>query len=190
VIYGVLIIISVWLGLSPLLFEVKTALDGVVALAAALLVVFFSFMGIKQRAKYSPGIIIALGIILIIWAVAGMAMGTAGIGMAIDEIIVGLLYILLAYMVTQLFVFPYASAFDRSNDTLATMSNVKYKDGVIVVNAVLLGSMPATIIMKPEELWKMLPLVESNVVSHLPAMLYKGWKGVRKQVKEQQAKKA
>lgn len=39
----------------------------------------------------------------------------------------------------------------------------------------LLGSMPATIYLTPEELWKIVGLIDPGVVFALPRLLVRGW---------------
>ena len=184
VFYCLLIILAVWLGGSTWIFAGTSALQGGVALGVALLIIIFSFLGIRKKAKFWPAAIILLGVAFIIWAIISKVTGDAGWGIFIDELIVALLCVFLAYLVTQMFVFPNMTAVDRTGDALATMSNIKVKDGSIVVRAVLLGSMPSTIIIYPEEVWKLLPFIETNVITSLPGILYRGWKKAKEQYKD------
>lgn len=183
VFYSLLIILSFWLGLSTFIFDINF-LEMIVALGAAIFVIIFSAVGIKKKGNYPSYAIIGLGIGLVLWGIVGIVTSNS-IGMGINEIVVGILYAFVAYIISQLFVFPYISAVDRTGDTLTTIKNVKVKGDLIVVDAVLLNSMPSKIIVRPEELWKLLPLIESNVVYSLPRLLYKGWKETKKQIKKE-----
>lgn len=58
------------------------------------------------------------------------------------------------------------------------------KKGNLLAKTVLLGSMPETIFIRPEELCKLLSLMDFKVVAKLPGMLYEGWKQNRASSKE------
>jgi len=64
------------------------------------------------------------------------------------------------------------------------MSVISFKKENIAIKAILLGSMPSTLYVRPEEVWKALSLVDESVIWHLPAFLYQGWKLARQQARE------
>lgn len=178
--YCLLMLSSVILGILSLVFSKGASLNTIIMVTGSILVIGLSIIGMIKKTS-SPGkTIIFIGIFLTIWPIIGLASQYISISLGIWEIILGLSIILAAFIPTQIFRAPFISAIDRSGDTLTTVSNIKCKNDDIVVKAVLLGSMPSTIIIKPEELWKMLGLIENNVLSNMIRLLFIGWKRTRK----------
>jgi len=63
---------------------------------------------------------------------------------------------------------------------MSKMTKIQYKKGEIVIKAVLLGSMPSTLVIRPVEVWKALSIVDFSVIANIFALLNTG----RKQAKE------
>jgi hypothetical protein len=77
-----------------------------------------------------------------------------------------------------------ADFFNRNGGELATMTQIRVKNDNILAKTVLLGAMPETIYMRPEEICKAIALMDINVILSLPRILYKGWKNNRTPLSE------
>lgn len=182
VFYAVIMALSIWLGISPWVYGCADWLSRGVAIGAALAAVAFSILGTRQpNSKYPAVLIAVLGFALFAWAVPISRL--LGVSSGCHEAIIGLAWLCLALLITQLFVFPFGSAYDKSGNALTTISNIHVKGEDIVVKAVLLGTMPTTIYMRPEEVWKLLPLIDASVIWRLPVIFYRGLKRTRQLVK-------
>jgi len=176
--YVLILALAIWLIITPFVLGAADWLRRGIDLAAGLVVVIFAFLGFRTpKAKYPAWIALFLGLAMIVWGAIARPL-TGGPGGA-SEIIVGVLWFLLALVITQLFDFPKLSAYVIGGNELASMSLIRYKKNNLLLKAVLLGTMPSTIYIRPEELWKMLALIDASVIWHLPSFLYQGWKRAR-----------
>lgn len=176
--YILILILALWMLVSPFLLGSSDWLRKGIDLALALVVVLLAYLGFRTpQSKYPARIILLIGLAMIIWgAIARPLTGEPG---GASEIIVGMLWFFLSLLITQLFVFPKMSAYDKGGMELTAMSAIRYKKDNITIKAVLLGSMPSTIYIHPEEIWKVLALIDDSVIWHLPILLYRGWKRAR-----------
>ena len=181
--YVLVLILAVWLAISPFLLGSTSWLRKGVDLAAALVVTVLVVLGTRNSgSKYPSWIILFIGLAMIVWgAIARPLTGEPG---GASEIIVGVLWLILAFIITQLFAFSKMSVYDVSGRELTSMSLISFKKENIAIKAILLGSMPSTLYVRPEEVWKALSLVDESVIWHLPAFLYQGWKLARQQARE------
>jgi hypothetical protein len=173
-------IVCAWLIVSPFILG-STGAGMAVPIIIGLLVIGLAFLNIWRKTDQWPSMIISvLGLILILWGafVARLA-GTSG---GANEIIVGLLLIVLG-----LLVLPFQVAvskvqfYNRNGGELAVFTQIRMKNDDILAKSMLLGSMPETIYMRPEEICKAIALIDSKVILSLPVILYKGWKRNRTQ---------
>ncbi|MCE5207542.1 MAG: hypothetical protein LLG42_04440 [Chloroflexi bacterium] len=185
--YVLILVLAVWLAISPFLLGSTSWLRKGVDLAAALVVTVLVVLGTRNSgSKYPAWIILFIGLAMIVWGAIARPL-TGGPGGA-SEIIVGVFWLILAFVITQLFVFSKMSIYDKGGIELTSMSVISFKNENIAIKAILLGSMPSTLYLHPEELWKALPLVDESVIWHLPAFIYKGWKLARRQAREAENK--
>lgn len=63
----------------------------------------------------------------------------------------------------------------REGQIMMEVSRVGYAEGQLVVKGRLMGAMPATILIQPEEAWKALGLLGARVIVALPWILLVGW---------------
>lgn len=185
----IIMVVAGWLVISPLLFSYEVAAGMGVNIVIGLLVIVLAYISIKQRAAQWPSMVIAiLGLFLILWgAFIGRLIGASA---GVNEVLVGILLLLLGLIVIPFQIEATKSVFyNRSGGELANSTRIRVKDGNILVKSTLLGSMPETIYMRPEEICKAAAMVEPEVVLALPKMLYQGWKINREQSKaNEQAK--
>jgi len=164
---------------SPFLLGSTDWLRKGIDLALALVVVLFAYLGYRNsQSKYPARIILLIGLAMIIWgAIARPLTGEPG---GASEIIVGILWFLFVFTnYPNCLFFLKMSAYDKGGMELTAMSAIRYKKDNITIKAVLLGSMPSTIYIHPEEIWKVLALIDDSVIWHLPILLYRGWKRAR-----------
>ena len=45
----------------------------------------------------------------------------------------------------------------------------------LVLKSKIMGAMPATIYLRPEEVWAALGMVSSGIVLYLPVFIFRGW---------------
>lgn len=180
--YLILFIISLWVAGSAFIFGLPSSpIDLVTVLIIAAVMIIGSGTGIKMPDKNSLSKMILFGAALLtFWAVSGFFRDIVGIAASVNSLIFGIIMAFLAYMITQIFPFSSIVAYDRSGSEMSRMSKIHYKNGEIVIKAVLLGSMPATLIIRPVEVWKALSIVDFSIIANIFALLNTG----RKQAKE------
>lgn len=70
---------------------------------------------------------------------------------------------------------------DKYGTVMVEISSVERKGDDLVMTAKMLGTMPGTIYIKPEEAWKGIRLLSFSVLCYLPLFLLKSW--LRREVK-------
>jgi hypothetical protein len=180
-------LVSFWLIVSP--FVLGYQLVGIgICIGGGIIAIALAFISIKRGVSQWPSyLVILVGIFLILWGVfIAHLVGTA---FSANEVVVGILLIIL-----NLLILPFqidctdARFYNRNGGDLATMTQVRVKGNDVLAKAVLLGAMPETIYMKPEEICKAFSLVDAQVVLALPKILYLGWKNNRIQTKTNKSK--
>ena len=108
-----------------------------------------------------------------------------------SEIIVGALVAALSFGATR-FAHTYAGASfcDRGGAPMVDVQSLRMKDGTILMKALLLQSMPSTVYIKPEEVWKVLTMVPFDLIKQMPVFLYQGYKPVRARAMRQRGWRA
>lgn len=66
--------------------------------------------------------------------------------------------------------------YDSYKNVMMDISSLKRKGDDIVMKGTLMGTMPSTIYVKPEEVWNAIKMLSWSVVGYLPMMVIKGWK--------------
>ena len=178
-------VLGAWLVVSPYLLGTR-GVALAIAIAAGAIALVLSIVAIKQEA-YKPTldyVLCALGIALALWGIVGWI---AGLGAGLSEIIVGALVAALSFGATR-FAHTYAGAsfYDRGGAPMVDVKSLRMKDDTILMKALLLQSMPSTVYVRPDEVWKVLTMIPFDLVKQLPAFLVKGYKDCRAQQKEAQ----
>lgn len=180
------IVFGSWVLLSVPLLGCASAALAVDLMAGALIVVLAgASTGMKE---YNPGCDWALVFVGCAFAVWGIADAAASLGGApVSEIIFGLLVALVAFGATRFTtVYDGASFYDRGGAPMVDVKSLRMKDDTILMKALLLQSMPSTVYVRPDEVWKVLTMIPFDLVKQLPAFLVKGYKDCRAQQKEAQ----
>lgn len=63
---------------------------------------------------------------------------------------------------------------------LMEVKKLEYKDSKLVVRGKMMGTMPTTAHMYPDELWKALTMISLKVFLSFPKLIYLGWKSAKK----------
>ena len=174
------IVFGAWVLLSVPLLGCASAALAVDLMAGALIVVLAgASTGMKE---YNPGCDWALVFVGCAFAVWGIADAAASLGGApVNEIIFGLLVALVAFGATR-----FTTVYDRGGAPMVDVKSLRMKDDTILMKALLLQSMPSTVYVRPDEVWKVLTMIPFDLVKQLPAFLVKGYKDCRAQQKEAQ----
>lgn len=178
---------GVWMCLSPLALAHEGALGIAIPIVAGIAWIILGAVALKNRTIQWNFICIAvIGCCLAIWGiVAGLALEHVS---GPNEVIVGLIVAALAFVALPFQVdAERASFYNRGGSDLASINRVSRKNENLLAKTVLLGSMPETIFIRPEELCKLVAMLDMEVVAALPGMLYKGWKKNREAAKEAKA---
>lgn len=122
--------------------------------------------------------LVMLGACLVVWGVVGGIAFSQVAG--INEIVIGVLLVALAEVCLPLQVnVNKARFFNRNGSELASISKVSEKKGNLLAKTIVLGSMPETVFIRPEELCGLLSILEFDIVKKLPEILYASWKSQR-----------
>lgn len=176
-------VLGAWLIITPYPFG-SHGVALAVAMAAGAALLILGICAFRQK-EYKPALdyaIAAIGAALAVWGVIGAVMG---LGSGANEVLVGLIAAALAFIATR-FTTTYktASFYDRGGAPMVDVQSLRYKDGDILMKALLLQSMPSTVYVKPDEVWKVLTMVPFDLIKQMPGFLYRGYKIC----KEQEAK--
>ena len=69
--------------------------------------------------------------------------------------------------------------FDAHGNVMMEASSLKRQGDSLVMKGKMMGTMPATIYIKPEEVWMARKLLSWSIICFLPIMVVKGCKRVR-----------
>ncbi|MFH2043951.1 MAG: hypothetical protein ABIK92_02265 [Pseudomonadota bacterium] len=70
--------------------------------------------------------------------------------------------------------------YDSYKNVMMDISSLKRKGDDIVMKGTLMGTMPSTIYVKPEEVWNAIKMLSWSIISYLPMMIIKGWRVSRR----------
>jgi hypothetical protein len=66
--------------------------------------------------------------------------------------------------------------YDSYKNVMMDISSLKRKGDDIVMKGTLMGTMPSTIYVKPEEVWNAIKMLSWSIISYMPMMIIKGWR--------------
>ncbi len=69
--------------------------------------------------------------------------------------------------------------FSKDGVEMVDVKSVDRDGDRLVLKTKVMGSMPATIVLRPQDLWEAMRLLCWPLVLHLPGMLYRGWRLAR-----------
>ncbi|UWG98764.1 hypothetical protein LPY66_08220 [Dehalobacter sp. DCM] len=182
-----IIVIAGWLIISRFILGFHSYFGIAVNVIVGLAVIGLAFLSIKSKVVQWPSmIIVVLGIFLFLWGIVGRFLGASA---GSNESVAGILLIILGVLVLPFQIaVTKCSMVNRTGGGLAEMTQIRMKDGNIIAKSILLGSMPETIYIKPEEICKAVALVDLDVILALPGLLYRGWKINRAQAEAKNGK--
>jgi len=65
--------------------------------------------------------------------------------------------------------------YDVYGNVMMEIVSVECKGDDLVTKGKMMGTMPATIHLRPQEMWEAKSLLSWSVICHIPSMLIKGW---------------
>ncbi|HWQ76008.1 MAG TPA: hypothetical protein VN441_11890 [Syntrophomonas sp.] len=68
---------------------------------------------------------------------------------------------------------------DLYGNVMMEVTSVDRKDDDLVMKGKMMGTMPATIYLRPDEMWKAMNLLTWAIIRYVPSMLIKGWRQSR-----------
>lgn len=171
-----LIALGLWTVLSPFVLGCEEMYGTVVVAVIGIAGIALAALGFTSKTiQWNFALLAVLGLALALWGlVGGLLLQAAS---PANDVIIGLL--ICAVSVACL---PFqvdakkATFYNRSGQELARIEKISDKKGNLLAKSVLLASMPETIFIRPEELCRMLALIDFAVVKKLPGLLYAGWK--------------
>ena len=70
--------------------------------------------------------------------------------------------------------------------TMMSVDKMSVKDDAIVMTGNIMGSMPGSFYVKPEEMWKMMKMVNWRIICAIPGLLLTGRREYRGRLKNAQ----
>jgi hypothetical protein len=71
--------------------------------------------------------------------------------------------------------------YDLYRNVVMYVSTLERKGDDLVMKGKIMGTMPTTIYLKPEEVWQAKSLLSWSIIWYLPVLMIKGWRQSRKQ---------
>lgn len=182
-----LVVMGVWLIVSPL--ALLYSMPGMaVSVVCGVVVLMVGLVAVK-KSDYKAGLnyfSLMLGAALAVWGIAGAVLG---MGAGLNEVVSGVLVAVFSYAATR-FTSAYGNArfYDRGGVEMVDLKDLRIKDNTILMKANLLQSMPSTIYVRPDEVWKVLNMVTFDLIKGLPGYLIAGYRTCKEQEREAKAK--
>lgn len=178
--YYMISLLAAWLIVSPFLFGYRDIISISIAIGAALICAIIAIFAARKDNTGLSRWIIGLGGLLAIWGLVGIFIPN---GAGLNELIVGFLWIGVAFVISKIQPADEMVAYDIHGNPMAQIKKISFKDGNIATKAVLLGSMPSTMYMRPEEVWKVVGMLSFETLMGLPKFLILGAKRVNEAAK-------
>lgn len=165
-------LLGLWLAASPFALGRDSAVTIAVDVVAGVAAMVLGVVGARKTIARLGVVVAAIGVALAVWGVIGTAVPAIQAGP--NEIVVGIVLLVVGAFAAAIVPAQHVRAYDMYGATLADISKISVKKGDIAATAVLLESMPSTLYLRPEEVWKLLGLLTWDTVRHLPAFLLAG----------------
>jgi hypothetical protein len=189
--YYIITALAAWLLVSPFLLRYADIASIAVAVLAALVGGAIAVLAARKEPAGAAKIIMGLSTVLVVWGLVGIFLAN---GAGLNELLIGLLWGGIALVISQIQPTAEIVAYDVYGNPMAQITKLSFKKDDLVAKAVLLGSMPSTMYMRPEEVWKMLGMISFETLLGMPKFLLIGAKrvnGIPEKVKtEEQVKPA
>lgn len=178
--YLVQAVLAAWTIGSPFALGYGASTSVIAAVALGCLVLILAVAGAVTERTPLGAVVAVIGVLTALWGIVGLVVPALSGGGS--ELVVGLLWAVLGCFVALIRPKLAVSAYDVHGNTLANIRTVGMKkSGDLSAKATLLGAMPSTMYFRPDEVWKLLGLLDWDTVRHLPAFLVKGALAVRQQ---------
>jgi len=174
--YYIITALAVWLLVSPFLLRYSDNANIAVAVIAALVGGAIAVLAAGKDISWPAKIILGLGAVLFIWGLVGIFHASNA---GLNELLVGLLWGGIALVITQIQPAAEMVAYDVYGNPMAQITKISFKKDNLVAKAILLGSMPSTMYIRPEEVWKVLEMISFETLLCLPKFLITGAKRVK-----------
>ena len=169
--YYVITVLAAWLFVSPFLLRYGDLASIAVAVGAALVAAVIALLAAYKNTAGQARLIIGLGALLAIWGLVSCFLSNAA---GPNELFVGLVWLGLGFVNSMIRPADEMVAYDVYGNPMANIKKITFKDGNIAAKAVLLGSMPSTMYMRPEEVWKVLGMISFETLLGMPKFLIVG----------------
>jgi hypothetical protein len=169
--------LGVWFALTAWILDFPTTDARLIATGLGLAVSAVAMVVIRSPSALGCRLVGLLGCAI---AVVGLVGVLGGPSARLNEIVIGLLVALVGFIAGEISQPAPVSAVDKDGHTLAEIKTITRKGDVVAMKAQLLGAMPATIYVSPEELWKIVGLLGADTAFALPRLLTLGWLSVRR----------
>ena len=172
---GVWLIISSWfLGYHSLVGRWYVILTGIVIVVLSLKFV----IGFAPKTIWPYWVNGLLGIGLIISGAGVMVVGE-GYSHA-NEIICGIFITLLSFLSTQIMEGIPVRLYTKDGAVLMETRGLEHRGRSLVIRGKIMGTMPTTAYLYPEEAWAMIGLLNWKIIFYLPFFLFFGWRERKK----------
>jgi len=173
--YYIITALAVWLLVSPFLLRYADIASIAVAVIAELVGGAIAVLAAGKEPAGAAKIIMGIGAVLVVWGLVGIFLAN---GAGLNELLVGLLWGGMALVITQIQPAAEVVAYDVYGNPMAQITKISIKKDDLVAKAILLGSMPSTMYMRPEEVWKVLGMISFETLLGMPKFLITGAKRV------------
>lgn len=173
------LIMGIWLLICPWLLGYSGTLAQWGDCAAGLVIVLSSLYVILQKTKPStPNWPFLTNSILGAWLIISgiFIFGQVSVTNRWNDIILGILVVFFALLASQVIEAKKATLFTKDGAILLEMTNMVYKDGIIVIKGKNFGTMPSIIHIRPVEILNILGLLPLSIIAKLPSLLIAGWR--------------
>ena len=164
---GILLLPGLWLIIAPWVGWYSDALPQYFDTSIGLIILAFALVQIsrgEQKPRVKPIDIVSffLGVALVLAGIFWT--GRYGVVIRVGEILCGLLIILPSWIAWHLPPPSTAKMFSREGQPMLEVQSLTFDQKGLGIKGKLMGTMPSTIYLRPEELWKLLALVPIQIV--------------------------
>ncbi|MFH1775811.1 MAG: hypothetical protein ABH839_04085 [Chloroflexota bacterium] len=172
-------LVGFWLVISPWFLNYRFLAgrwyDFAAGVVVLLVVVLFIVVGSKHRAlSIVPSWLIG---VIGVWLIVSGAilLGAGGGAGRWNEIIPGILLVISVLKAAQIVEGAVVRLYTREGAVMVEASKLERRGDDLVMKGKIMGAMPATIYIRPEEVWAGLGLVTRQILFYLPLLLIRGW---------------
>ena len=170
--------LGVWFALTAWIVDVPTTDARLLATALGLLTSALALAVIRWPTAAGCRVIALVGCASVVLGSVGVLGGPSA---RLNEIVIGVMIAALGVVGGEIVRPKSVKAVDRAGTVLAEATIIQRRDDALTMKAKLLGAMPTTIYIAPEELWKMVGLLDTDAAFSLVRLLLVGSLRARRQ---------